>query len=142
MFSLCFGSRLNKLTASGGEDTGVLYESDTGSLVKHEFSREFDAAAAVSYAYLGGNNWCPPATHCSHDQADMDADLSSDVMTMSPTAMTPVVRPLSNQKGLYSPFNFTPCLGVFVCRGAAHSVWLSEKSSCFYNAVAALYVAE
>lgn len=48
LFSLCFGSGLNKLTASGGEDTGVLYESDTGGLVKHEFSREFDAAAAVA----------------------------------------------------------------------------------------------
>lgn len=72
----------------------------------------------------------------------MDADLSSDAMTMSPAAVTPVVSPLSKEKGLYSPSNFTLSLGVFVCWEAAHSLWLSEKSSCFYNAVAALYVAE
>lgn len=84
----------------------------------------------------------PPATHCTHDRADMDADLSSNATTMSPATVTPVVSPLSESKGFVFTRNFTLSLGAFVCRGAAHSLWLSEKSSCFYNAVAALYVAE
>lgn len=60
-----------------------------------------------------------PATHCTHDRADMDAYLSSDAMTMSPAAVTPVVSPLSKEKGLYSPTNFTLSLGpgVSLCAG-------------------------
>lgn len=86
-----------------------------------------------------------PATHCTHDRADMDAYLSSEAMTMSPAAVTPVVSPLSEGKALYSHTNFTLSLGpgASLCAGEQpHSLRLSGKSSCFYNAVAALYVAE
>lgn len=57
--------------------------------------------------------------HCLHDWADMDAYLSSDAMTMSPAAVTPVVSLLSKEKGLYSPTNFTLSLGpgVSLCAG-------------------------
>lgn len=105
-------------------------------------------SSSCSYAHLAANKADvagAPATHCTHDRADMDAYLSSDVMTMSPAAVTPAVSPLSKEKGLYSPPNFTLSLGPgeSLCgREQPHSVWLSEKSSCFYNAVAALYVAE
>lgn len=61
----------------------------------------------------------PPPTHCTHDLADMDPYLSSDAMTMSPAAVTPVFSPLSKEKGLYSVTNFTLSLGpgVSLCAG-------------------------
>lgn len=66
-------------------------------------------------------------------------------MTESPATVTPIVRPLSHERVLHSPTNFTLSLGprAPLCGGRqAHSLRPSEKSSCFYNAVAALYVAE
>lgn len=104
-------------------------------------------AAVVMHIYL----WTrpillvPPCYNCTHDSVRVAPYLSLDAMTESPATVTPIVRPLSHEKGLHSPTNFTLSLGPrasFVWRQAAHSLWLSEKSSCFYNAVAALYVAE
>ena len=70
--------------------------------------------SSCSYAHLAVNKADlagAPATHCTHDRAEMDAYLSSDAMTMSPAAVTPAVSPLSKEKGLYSPPNFTLSLG-------------------------------
>ena len=47
----------------------------------------------------------------AHDWADMDPYLSSAAVTMCAATVTPVVSPLSEEKGLYSPTNFTPSLG-------------------------------
>lgn len=79
-------------------------------------------SGSCSYAYLAVNKdnlAGAPATHCTHDLADMDPYLSSDAMTMSPAAVTPVFSPLSKEKGLYSATNFTLSLGpgVSLCAG-------------------------
>ena len=60
-----------------------------------------------------------PATHCTYDWADMDPYLFSVAMTVSATTVTPVVSPLSKEKGLYSSTNFTLSLGpgVSLCAG-------------------------
>ena len=63
--------------------------------------------SSCSYAHLAVNKADlagAPATHCTHDRAEMDAYLS-------PAAVTPAVSPLSKEKGLYSPPNFTLSLG-------------------------------
>ena len=60
-----------------------------------------------------------PATLCTHDSVDMDLYLSSDAVTKSSATLTPVVSPLSEEKGLHSPTNFTLSLGpgVPLCAG-------------------------
>jgi len=103
--------------------------------------------SSCSYAYLTVNNadlTGAPAALCTNDSVDMDSYLSC-LMTMSPASLTSMVSPLSKEKRFAFTHQFYTLFksrSVFVCWGAAHSLWLSEKSSCFYNAVAALYVAE
>lgn len=92
--------------------------------------------SSCSCAYLA------PSSHCTNGGADMDVDLSSHLVMLSTATVTPVVSPLSKEKGLHSPSNFTLSFLSLYAGVAGHSPWLSEKSSCFYNAVAALYVAE
>lgn len=85
-------------------------------------SQESMMRSSCSYAYLTANKanlTGAPATHCTPNSADMDPYLSSEVMTMSPATVTPVVSPLSMEKGSHSPTNFTLSLGpgVSLCAG-------------------------
>lgn len=77
---------------------------------------------SCSYAYLavnGANLTGAPTTLCTHNSVDMDLYLSCDAMTMSAATVTAAVSPLSKEKGLHSPTNFTHSLGpgVSLCGG-------------------------
>lgn len=84
------------------------------------------AAAAVMHA-------CPrPAINSAHDGVYTEADLSSDIVTLSPAAAAAIVSPLNKEKkGLHSSSNFTLSLGVFVCRGSSRFSVAAWKKQLF-----------